>query len=73
MIFVSGPSNNGPQERDYPIPDDRYTGNLPGGGIRHNSTSWEDQYGRHRESYNYDRDGNIENLHSDKGPGPYDR
>ena len=62
-----------PQEHDYPIPDDRYTGNLPGGGIRHSSTHWQDETGYHRESYNYDRDGNIENLHSDRGPGPYDR
>jgi len=60
--------DSGQNERDYPIPDDKYRGDLPGGGIRHNSTHWEDQDGRHRESYNYDREGNIENLHNEKGP-----
>lgn len=44
-----------------------------GGGIRHNSTQWNDQDGHHRESYNYDREGNIENLYTDKGPGPWNR
>ena len=60
-----------PDARDYPIPDDRYAGDLQGGGIMHSSTHWQDENGHHRESYNYDRDGNIENLHSDRGPGPY--
>jgi len=62
-----------PNERDYPIPDDKYRGDLPGGGIRHNSTQWEDQDGRHRESYNYDEHGNMENLHHDNEPGPWNR
>lgn len=61
-----------PESHDYPIPDDRYKYDLQGGGIMHSTTRWQDQDGRHRESYNYDREGNIENLHSDRGPGPYD-
>jgi hypothetical protein len=67
---MSGPD---PRERDYPIPDDRYTGNLQGGGIMKNSTHWDDQDGHHRESYNYDREGNMENLHHDNEPGPWNR
>ena len=47
---------------------------LPGDHIYHSSTFWRDDNGvQHRESYNYDENGYIENLHSDRGPGPYDR
>ncbi len=46
--------------------------NLPGEHIYHSSTFWRDEDGvQHRESYNYDENGYIENLHTDKGPGPW--
>lgn len=57
-----------PRENDYPIPDNKYNGDLQGGGIRHNSTHWDDDIGHHRESYNYDREGNMENFHDENGP-----
>lgn len=47
---------------------------LPGDHINHSSTFWRDDDGvQHRESYNYDENGNMENLHSDRGSGPSDR
>lgn len=56
-------------KHDYPIPADKYDGDLPGKDIRHNSTSWRDKDGnKHRESYNYDENGYMENFHDDRGP-----
>ena len=58
--------------RDHEWPRDTYTGDLPGEHIHHSSTFWRDENGvQHRESYNYDENGYIENLHTDKGPGPW--
>jgi hypothetical protein len=46
---------------------------IPGGDVRHNSYHWDDQDGHHRESYDYDREGNMDNLHHDNEPGPWNR
>jgi len=62
-----------PREHDYPRDPRTYNGNLPGGDVRHNSYHWNDQDGHHRESYDYDREGNMDNLHHDNEPGPWNR
>lgn len=70
---MSGPDRN-ISERDYPRDRDTYRGNLPGEDIRHNSYHWTDDQGeKHRESYDYDEHGNMENLHHDNEPGPWNR
>ena len=64
---MSGPFPE-PKENDYDIPDEKYKYDLQGGGIRHNHTSWKDENGDHFESYNYDKEGNMENFHNENGP-----
>jgi len=50
-------------EADIPIPLEKYHGNLSGEKIRENTLFWTDTNSvNHCRSYNYDENGNIDNL-----------
>lgn len=72
MVFMSDPRPE-PYSNDYERPRND-NDHLPGDHINHNATFWHDNDGgKHRESYNYDENGYMENLHHDNEPGPWNR